>query len=103
MEPLIIVAQVMAKPGRRDDVLAVLEKHAPAFHDEPGCELYALHKSADAIVIIEKWRSADDHRGHVQGAPLQKLRAEMGELLAQPSIITRVTPHPAGTERQGRL
>jgi quinol monooxygenase YgiN len=45
--------------------------------DEPGIELYALHKGLDRLVIIEKYESEQARSEHPKGAALAGLRSAL--------------------------
>jgi len=53
--PVVVVASFTAKPESVDTVRAACEKAIADVHDEPGCELYSLHRTGDTFVFIEQW------------------------------------------------
>jgi len=78
-----VIAEIIAKPGQRDAVLAAFQEIAPAVRQEPGCLEYgaALEIPAglpvqppvrdNVIVVVEKWASLESLHQHLQAAPLQ--------------------------------
>jgi quinol monooxygenase YgiN len=73
-------------------------------HEEPGCELYAIHDAPDGtIVMIEKWSSVDELDEHGGGEAVRAQTAALEGLLTSPVEVTRLVPLPAGTEEQGQL
>ena len=100
---VVLTATVHPAPGRLDEVLAAFARHVGTVHQEPGCELYALHVSGDDIVLIEKWAGEEQLQGHSQGAALSALNAELTGLLAGPADLVQLTPHPAGEPAKGAL
>ena len=42
--PVVVVATMTAKPESVDTVRDACAKAIEAVHDEPGCQLYALHE-----------------------------------------------------------
>ena len=75
-----------------------------AVHEEPGCELYAIHDAPDGtIVMIEKWTSVRDLDDHGASAAVGALNSSLDGLLASPTEVTRLVPLPAGTDQQGKL
>jgi len=78
-----VIAEIIAKPGQRDAVLAAFQEIAPAVRQEPGCLEYgaALEIPAglpvqppvreNVIVVVEKWASLELLHQHLQAAPLQ--------------------------------
>jgi quinol monooxygenase YgiN len=53
--------------------------------------------------MIEKWESAELLDAHGVGDAVKRLNASLEGLLAQSVEVTRLTPIPAGTARQGAL
>jgi quinol monooxygenase YgiN len=83
--------RLAAKPGRRDELLAIL---ADVAHDQrmPGCRLYLVAVDAsdpDGVWVTEVWESADAHRASL----------ELDEVRQQ---VARATPllDAAGFRRQ---
>ena len=74
-----------------------------AGHEEPGCELHAIHACrTETIVTIEKWTSAAGPTITLLGMPLGAERIA-GRAAASRLEATRPVPLPAGTEDQGQL
>ena len=102
--PVVVTAYFRPAPGQHERVVEVLRPAIAAVHDEPGCELYAIHDAPDGtIVMIEKWTSVRELDDHGVGQAVQALNASLDGLLASPVEVTRLVPVPAGTEEQGRL
>ena len=53
--------------------------------------------------MIEKWTSADLLDAHANGPAVEALNAAVGPFLASPTVVTKMTPIPAGTDKQGIL
>jgi quinol monooxygenase YgiN len=100
---IVLVATFYPEKEHRDDVVAAIETSVPLVHDEAGCELYAMFKGADRIVMIEKWASAEDLGAHGEGEALTSLMAQLDGKLAQKLDVQFLEAHPAGTESQGTL
>ncbi len=101
---VIVTAVFHPQPGRGADLAEALRVAIPAVHQEPGCLLYAIHDADDGTVtMIEKWRSAEDLDAHAAGPAVAELQAGIDGLLARPTVVTRMTPIPAGTAEQGML
>lgn len=102
--PVVVTAYFHPAAGQHDQVVEVLEQAIPAVHEEPGCELYAIHDAPDGtIVMIEKWSSVGELDDHGVGEPVGTLNASLEGLLASPTEVTRLVPLPAGTDKQGQL
>jgi quinol monooxygenase YgiN len=102
--PVVVTAYFHPVPGQHDQVVEALQRAIPAVHEEPGCELYAIHDAPDGtIVMIEKWTSVGELDDHGVGEPVRALNASLEGLLASPTEVTRLVPLPAGTDKQGQL
>lgn len=101
--PLIGVATITPIPEHRDAVLAALLESIPAVHEEPGCDLYSLHESKTAFVIIEQWADGEALQAHGAGENFRALTAALDGLLAEPLDVKILKPVPAGTSGQGQL
>jgi quinol monooxygenase YgiN len=100
---VIVVATAFPAPEHRADVVKAFETVVASVHDEPGCELYALHEGGDRLVMIEKWASREALAEHGKSPALAELHAVLeGKLVADLDVQVLV-PHPAGTARQGTL
>lgn len=68
------------KPGRRDEVVAILSRHNPGLV-EVGCLLYEVGVSdtePDTVFVTELWTSADAHQSSLQ---LESVRAAIAEAM----------------------
>ncbi len=100
---VIVVATVVPVPEHRDEVIAALEAAIPRVHDEPGCELYALHENNDRLVMIEKWASPELLQTHSAGENLATLGAALAGKTVGELDVQVLRPHPAGTDAQGTV
>lgn len=102
--PVVVTAVFTPAPGQFDAVHEALLPAIAAVHDEPGCELYAIHRAPDdTIVMIEKWESAELLDAHGDGPAVAALNASLEGKLTRPVEVTRLVPLPAGTDLQGVL
>ncbi|SDS21096.1 putative quinol monooxygenase [Microterricola viridarii] len=102
--PVVVTAVFTPAPGQFDAVHEALLPAIAAVHEEPGCELYAIHRAPDdTIVMIEKWESAELLDSHGEGPAVAALNASLAGRLARPVEVTRLIPLPAGTDLQGVL
>jgi quinol monooxygenase YgiN len=84
------IGSMKAKPGRRDDVVAILLGAAGGLR-EAGCDLYVVGVSDaddDTIWVSEVWRTKQHHDGSLQ---LPETRAAIGE--AMPMLTGEFTGH----------
>lgn len=100
---VIVVATLYPLPQFRSEVLETMASTIPMVHDEPGCELYALHEGTDRLVMIERWASQDALDTHAAGPALAKLGPQLEGKLAVPLDVQTMTAHPAGDPGKGAL
>jgi quinol monooxygenase YgiN len=111
------IARMVAKPGRRDELIAALEPVFPKAEREPGTELYVMlvnartlensgNGDADTEVVVtdhpdEVWffELYDDERAvkaHDDGFALDEATSNLApivrELLAEPSTVVQAIP-----------
>jgi quinol monooxygenase YgiN len=102
--PVVVTAYFYPRTESRDQVLAALEPAIVAVHDEPGCELYAIHDAPDgSIVMLEKWTSVAQLDEHGQGEAVAALNAALDGHLERPVEVTRLVPLPVGQPAKGAL
>lgn len=99
----VIVAIITPKPDQMDAAAEVFTEVIPQVHDEPGCALYALHRSKDKLVMIEKWESSEALAAHGRGPALAELGKRLGDLTAEPMQLMMLEPVPAGVPAKGAL
>ncbi|QCB97998.1 antibiotic biosynthesis monooxygenase [Arthrobacter sp. PAMC25564] len=101
---VIVTAVFTPKDGAFNQVAAALSPAIAAVHDEPGCQLYAIHEAPNGqIIMIEKWDTAELLDAHGAGEAVKRLNASLDGLLQGPVEVMRLSPLPAGTAHQGTL
>lgn len=101
--PVVVIASFTAKPESADTVRAACEKAIAQVHDEPGCELYSLHRTGDTFVFVEQWADAEALQAHSTAPAVGALFATIGEHLAGAPDIKMLEPLPAGDPAKGQL
>jgi quinol monooxygenase YgiN len=101
--PVVVVATMTAKPESVDALRDIVTRAVKDVHDEPGCQLYALHESGDTFVFIEQWADADALKAHGTAPAVTTMFAEAGEHLAGAPDIRMLTPIVAGDPAKGQL
>ena len=101
--PVVVVASFTAKPESVDTVRAACEKAIADVHDEPGCELYSLHRTGDSFVFIEQWADEAALQAHSTAPAVAALFTTIGEHLAGAPDVRMLEPLPAGDPAKGRL
>lgn len=102
--PCVVIATFHPHPGQGDAVLAALRAVIPDVHEEPGCELYALHEETGGhLVLIEKWTTRELWQEHLTLEPVKRLRASLEGLLESETEVLEMYGSPVGTPEQGSL
>ena len=99
----VVVATMTVKPESVDAGREILSRAVKDVHDEPGCQLYALHESGDTFVFIEQWADADALQAHSTAPAFTTLVKEVGDHLAGAPDIKMLTPVVAGDPDKGQL
>jgi quinol monooxygenase YgiN len=100
---IVIVATISPKPGRIDAVREAFTAAIPKMHEEPGCELYALHEDGYGLVLVERWATQDDVKAHGAGETFNQLSESVKEDLTEPIGVRMLTAVPAGDQTKGAL
>jgi quinol monooxygenase YgiN len=101
--PVVVVATMTAKPESVATVREVCQRAVEAVHQEPGCELYALHEADGTFVFIEQWADEDALKTHSTGAAIGALFSGVGGHLDGAPDIKMLAPVSAGDPAKGRL
>ncbi|RCV50417.1 putative quinol monooxygenase [Marinitenerispora sediminis] len=101
--PVVVTAVFQFRPDARDRVRDALRAAAARVHEEPGCELYALHEAEDRLVLVEKWASRRALDTHSAATAVRDLHARVDDLLLAPAEVTVLSPVPSGRPDRGAL
>ena len=101
--PVVVVATMTAKPESVDTVRDACKRAIEAVHQEPGCELYALHEAKGTFVFVEQWADEDALKTHSTTRAIATLFGAVGEHLDGAPDIKMLQPVPAGEAGKGRL
>jgi quinol monooxygenase YgiN len=69
MEKFGLIGKLIAAPGKRDELAAILMEAAEGARGYEGCELYAVHiddQDPDGVWVTEVWRDEAAHRASLQ-------------------------------------
>lgn len=103
-QPCIVIATFYPAAGNFEAVREAIRAVTPDVHDEPGCELYALHEETEGrLVLIEKWTTRELWREHLTLEPVKRLRASLEGLLASETEVLEMYGSPVGTPEQGSV
>ncbi|KWX59882.1 putative quinol monooxygenase [Mycobacterium sp. NAZ190054] len=101
--PVVVIATMKAKPESVDAVRSACQTAIEAVHQEPGCDLYALHEADGTFVFVEQWADADALQKHSAAPAVATLFGTVGELLDGAPDIKMLQPVAAGDPAKGRL
>jgi quinol monooxygenase YgiN len=93
---LTVIAELVAKPGKEDELRGRLLGLVEPTRKEDGCVQYDLHQStseAGRFVFFENWRSPEALERHTQTPHMLAFGGVRDELLAEPArvlICTRI-------------
>ena len=90
--------KLTAQPGRRDDLLAALQKMLPVVADEEGTEVYSFHLDRgdeNAIWIFELSTDDDALAAHSSTDAMKGLIEDLGALLGDAPLMVFTTPTDA--------
>jgi quinol monooxygenase YgiN len=101
--PIVVVATFTAKPESVDTVRDACKRAVDAVHEEPGCELYALHETNGTFVFVEQWADADALKAHSTAPGVTTMFGEVGDHLDGAPDIKMLQPVVAGDPSKGQL
>jgi quinol monooxygenase YgiN len=101
--PVVVVATFKAKPESVDAVRDACTQAVEAVHEEPGCELYALHENDGTFVFVEQWADAGALKAHSTAPGVTTMFGAIGEHLDGAPDIKMLQPVVAGDPAKGQL
>ena len=103
-KPCVVLATFSPHPEHYDAVKDVLLAVIPDVHQEPGCELYALHEeTAGRLVLIEKWATRELWQDHLTLDTVARIRAGVEGRLAKETEVLELYGTPSGDTTKGSL
>ena len=100
---VVVVATITPVPGEEDAVREALLSSIPLVHEEPGCELYALHEGRGEFVMVERWESPEALKVHGTAEALTTLGGQLAGKLQGAPEVRRLTAVPAGDADKGAV
>jgi quinol monooxygenase YgiN len=86
-----LLARLVAKPGKEDEVAAFLAGALPLANEEKSTVVwFALRLSKNEFGIFDAFADDSGRSAHLNGPIAAALMAKAGELLAEPPRIDRV-------------
>jgi quinol monooxygenase YgiN len=89
--PVIAVAEMFGISGRRDDLVAVLERSERQAAAEAGCRRYtfaATLADPNRFVLVSEWDSQEALDAHYRSAAFASFQGDLHGLLARSSEMT---------------
>lgn len=80
-----VCGTMLAHPGQRDALLALLLEAADLVAEAPGCEVWIVNRvpdSPDGIWVTEVWRSQEDHAASLTGDAVREIIGRARLLIA---------------------
>ncbi len=91
MVNVALLARLVAKPGKEEEVAAFLAGALPLAEKEPGTIVwFALRLGEREFGIFDAFPDESARRAHLEGPIAAALMAKAGELLSEPPRIERV-------------
>ena len=100
---VVVVATITPKPDQVDAVREAILAAVPKVHDEPGCELYAVHEGKGSFVMVERWESPEALKAHGAAEALTTLGGQLAGKLSGTPDVRRLTAVVAGDPGKGAL
>ena len=100
---VVVVATITPLPDQVDAVREAILAAVPKVHEEPGCELYAVHEGRGEFVMIERWESPEALKVHGTAEALTTLGGQLADKLDGPPDVRRLTAVPAGEPAKGAV
>lgn len=91
---LTVVAEMLAKPGKENDLRQALLALVEPTRKEDGCVQYDVHQSTEAsgqFVFYENWTSRAHLDRHLKSAHMTAFAKIAPELLAEPMRVATYT------------
>ena len=85
-----VVNEFHARPGRGDDVLALLLQLSPESRTRPGCEAISIRRNQDDpenLIGDTRWASRQDYEDYLAWRTANGYTARFDEMLNEPMLI----------------
>lgn len=95
MAKMAVMAKLVAKEGRGDDMAKALGKMIDAVQSEPGTEVYVMHRSAqepDAVWFYELYADVDANAAHSSSDAMKEMFTDLADIIGGRPEITVLEP-----------
>jgi quinol monooxygenase YgiN len=92
-----LINKMTVKPGKRDEVIAILLESGKPFNDNPTCILYLVYKDrkdTNTIWVEDVWASQDDHTAAMSTPAMRSYITKCVALLE--GVPEQIQIEPAG-------
>jgi quinol monooxygenase YgiN len=82
-----VIAEIVAKPGKADELRSLLVPFAEKSRTEPGCQVYTLlevHSEPGRFLTFERWTDKAALEVHMTTPHLKELVPKLDNVLAKP-------------------
>jgi quinol monooxygenase YgiN len=103
---VVLIVEMYAKSEMQDEAEQFLVDLLGPSHAEPGCLLYAVHRSVEdsrRLTFIERWTSPEALDEHMAADHMQAARTKIPVYFDSGPVIHRFDPMPAGDPAKGSL
>lgn len=88
------IVELRAKPGRRDEVKALLDSHEPSEPEYLGSTRYEVLDDPDLLIEIAEWESAEARLAWIKATASTSAYTQLVEMLAAPFKSTFIRQLP---------
>jgi quinol monooxygenase YgiN len=95
MSKVAVIAKIVAKPGKRDEVAKVMGSLVGPVGDEPGTEVYIMHEdlgNEDVIWFYEVYTDGDARSAHGKSEALASAFGQISDFVAERPEINVLNP-----------
>ena len=96
-----VVNEFHAKPGRGDDVLALLLELSPESRGRPGCEAISIRRNQDDpnnVIGDTRWATRQHYDDYLAWRTQHGYTARFDQMLSEPMLIRYFDEIPFGPE-----
>ncbi len=108
MSEVVVIAKLVPREGRLQDLLDVLAALVPRVHaEESGNLLYAVHRTRGEengqVVMVERFASIEAFKAHGASATMAEHQPLLAAVLDGPAEVTVLDPVVFGESAKGSL
>jgi quinol monooxygenase YgiN len=92
---IVVIARAFVRPDKREAFLTAARACVSESRKEPGNMAYDFYESAteaNRFVFVERWKTHDANKLHLQQAHVQAMLQTAAECVAEMPTIEAITP-----------